>query len=194
MAKLRVRLPCLLHMLCLPRMLCLLCKPATVSSCSSRPTYLLLAPSLPAPADPRLLGCPAFPVPLRLVQEYPGQWVPKSQVRQYLHSAGIRQATPPWKPRAAAVGWLAALPLPDFIVAAAVPAAGWCCRLHDKHCVLMVLRTLALPATSSWYCRDNSLMDYCGRSLDCTTLDGWAVYRNRSSQHNVSLVGLRGRW
>jgi hypothetical protein len=52
--------------------------------------------------------------------------------------------------------------------------------------VLMVLRTLALPATFSRYCRDNSLMDYCGRSLECTTLDGWAVYRNRSSQHNVS--------
>ncbi|KAL4420457.1 hypothetical protein ABPG75_010113 [Micractinium tetrahymenae] len=32
--------------------------------------------------------------------------------------------------------------------------------------------------------RDNSLMDYCGKSLECVTLDGWAVYRNRSPQYN----------
>lgn len=28
-------------------------------------------------------------------------------------------------------------------------------------------------------------MDYCGKALECTTLDGWAVYRNRSPQYNV---------
>ena len=28
-------------------------------------------------------------------------------------------------------------------------------------------------------------MDYCGKSLECATLDGWAVYRNRSPQYNV---------
>ncbi len=30
-------------------------------------------------------------------------------------------------------------------------------------------------------------MDYCGKSLECVTLDGWAVYRNRSPQYNVGL-------
>ena len=29
-------------------------------------------------------------------------------------------------------------------------------------------------------------MDYCGKALECATLDGWAVYRNRSPQYNVS--------
>ncbi len=28
-------------------------------------------------------------------------------------------------------------------------------------------------------------MDYCGKALECATLDGWAVYRNRSPQYNV---------
>jgi hypothetical protein len=29
-------------------------------------------------------------------------------------------------------------------------------------------------------------MDYCGRSLELQVLDGWAVYRCKSSKHNVS--------
>lgn len=35
-------------------------------------------------------------------------------------------------------------------------------------------------------------MDYCGRALECATLDGWAVYRNRSPQHNVREAWGRG--
>lgn len=44
--------------------------------------------------------------------------------------------------------------------------------------------------------RDNSLMDYCGRAMECATLDGWGVYRNRSPQYNVRsvLLGLGWWW